>query len=106
MTEVLPSALWSRHQRDRLVRVCTAIVRDPVAAEDLAQETLLEAWRQQHKLVDPDGASRWLDAIARHVCRRWLSAQGRLPRPDTDTMLESIVFAATAADVTGTIVGC
>ena len=95
MTEVVaepaeagrPSAtamIWSARQRARLVRVCTAIVRDPVTAEDLAQETLLEAWRHQHKLTDPSGADAWLNAIARNVCRRWLTAQRRKPVPAVD----------------------
>lgn len=56
--------------RQRLVAVCTSITGDPQAAEDLAQETLIEAWRNLHKLSDIDGADRWLNAIARHVCRR------------------------------------
>jgi RNA polymerase sigma-70 factor (ECF subfamily) len=56
--------------RQRLVAVCTTINGDPQAAEDLAQETLIEAWRNLHKLSDIDGADRWLNAIARNVCRR------------------------------------
>ena len=66
------------------MRLCTAIVRDPVAAEDLAQETLLEAWRHQDRLTEPAGAEAWLSAIARNVCRRWLHAQGRRPLPTPD----------------------
>lgn len=73
--------LWSRAQRARLVRLCTAVVGDPGAAEDLAQETLLEAWRHRARLTEPAGADAWLDAIARNVCRRWLRALGRLPVP-------------------------
>lgn len=78
------ATLWSAPQRARLVRLCAAIVRDAVVAEDLAQETLLEAWRHQHRLTEPAGAEAWLSAIARNVCRRWLRAHGRaaLPTPD------------------------
>jgi RNA polymerase sigma factor (sigma-70 family) len=78
------AVLWSGRQRARLVRLCTAIVRDGVAAEDLAQETLLEAWRHQDRLTDPSGADAWLAAIARNVCRRWLHARGRGPLPSPD----------------------
>jgi RNA polymerase sigma-70 factor (ECF subfamily) len=49
----------------------------PAAAEDVAQEALLEAWRQRHKLVDPSGADAWLGAIARNMCRRHLRTHGQ-----------------------------
>ena len=71
--------LWSPAQRARLVRLCTAVVGDTSAAEDLAQETLLTAWRLQHRLTDPSGADAWLNAIARNVCRRWLRDRGSAP---------------------------
>jgi RNA polymerase sigma-70 factor (ECF subfamily) len=60
-----------------LVGLCAAVSGDRAAAEDLAQETLLEAWRNRHKLRDPAGADRWLAAIARNVCRRWARTRGR-----------------------------
>nr|MDQ3823048.1 RNA polymerase sigma factor [Actinomycetota bacterium] len=63
--------------RTRLVRLCAAISGDPAAAEDLAQETLLEAWRNTHKLRDADGVDRWLAAIARNVCLRAARRRGR-----------------------------
>jgi RNA polymerase sigma factor (sigma-70 family) len=69
--------LWREPQRRRLVRLCAAVSGDPRAAEDLAQETLLEAWRNVHKLHDPAGADRWLAAIARNVCLRWARRRGR-----------------------------
>lgn len=62
---------WSDGERARLERLCAVVTGDPAAAADLAQETLLEAWRIRHRLVDPSGASRWLDAVARNVCHRW-----------------------------------
>ena len=69
--------LWREPQRRRLVRLCAAVTGDRDAAEDLAQETLLEAWRNVHKLHDPAGADAWLAAIARNVCRRWARRRGR-----------------------------
>jgi RNA polymerase sigma-70 factor (ECF subfamily) len=68
---------WGDAERRRLVRLCTALTGDRQVAEDLAQETLLEGWRNAHKLHDPSGSDRWLAAIARHVCRRWARRQGR-----------------------------
>lgn len=69
--------LWHAGERRRLVRLCTALTGDRDAAEDLAQEALLEAWRSRHKLHDPAGADRWLSAIARNVCLRWARRRGR-----------------------------
>lgn len=69
---------WTEPERRRVTRLCARITGDPVAAEDLAQETLLEAWRIRERLVDPSGSGPWLDAIARNVCRRWRVRHGRL----------------------------
>jgi RNA polymerase sigma-70 factor (ECF subfamily) len=69
--------MWDDATRRKLVRLCGAITGDRTAAEDLAQESLLEAWRQRRKLTDPSGADRWLAAIARNVCLRWARARGR-----------------------------
>jgi RNA polymerase sigma factor (sigma-70 family) len=79
--------LWSPAQRTRLVRLCTAVVGDAVAADDLAQETLLTAWRLQGRLSHAAGAEAWLNAIARNLCRRWLRAQGRSAVPTDPALL-------------------
>src|SRR5437763_1730092 len=63
------AALWL--ERARLVRLCTRFTGDVEAAEDLAQETLFEAWRHVEKRHDPAGRAQWLSAIACNVCRRW-----------------------------------
>lgn len=63
-------------QRARLTRLCARLTGDADAAEDLAQETLLEAWRATHKLRDADGLAPWLSAIARNVCLRWARSRG------------------------------
>lgn len=69
-------------ERARLVRFCARLTGNPGVAEDLAQETLLEAWRNQQKLnvqdrVHPEKRARWLAAIARNVCLRWGRSYGR-----------------------------
>jgi RNA polymerase sigma factor (sigma-70 family) len=64
-------------ERARLVRLCARITGDTDAAEDLAQETLVEAWRALGRLRDPDGLSPWLAAIARNICLRWARGRGR-----------------------------
>lgn len=58
-------------ERPQLVRLCAALTGASEVAEDLAQETLVEAWRNVHKLHDPHGLRPWLVAIARNVCLRW-----------------------------------
>jgi DNA-directed RNA polymerase specialized sigma24 family protein len=64
-------------ERARLVRLCTRLTGNVDVAEDLAQETLFEAWRHSYKLREPEGRDRWLSAVARTVCRRWARDQGR-----------------------------
>jgi RNA polymerase sigma factor (sigma-70 family) len=66
-------------ERSRLVQFCSYLTATPAVAEDLAQETLLEAWRNKHKFspfsespIEQQTALRkWLFAIARNVCLRW-----------------------------------
>ena len=70
--ETTLSGEWSR-----LVRLCTQLSGSSEAAEDLAQETLYEAWRHRDQLHDPQGQVRWLTAIARNVCLRWRTLRFR-----------------------------
>ena len=64
-------------QRARLIRLCTRMTGRSDVAEDLAQETLLEAWKHLHTLRDPQCFSSWLAGIARNLCLRWQRAQAR-----------------------------
>jgi RNA polymerase sigma factor (sigma-70 family) len=57
-------------ERARLVRLCARLTGDPGAAEDLAQETLVEAYRSADRLREPERRREWLNGIARNVCRR------------------------------------
>lgn len=61
----------------RIVRFCTRIIGDRDAAQDLAQETLLVASCQQHKLRDPNKRPQWLSGIARNLCLMWLRSRAR-----------------------------
>jgi RNA polymerase sigma-70 factor (ECF subfamily) len=88
MAETAP---WQDAERRRLVRLCATISGDHDAAEDLAQETLLEAWRSRHKLTDQAGADRWLSAVARNVCLRWASRRSRRELPVADLPEEAAV---------------
>lgn len=74
-----PSDLYIRleAERPRLVRLCTSWLGDPVAAEDVVQETLIEAWRKIETLRDPQAFRGWLSGIARHMSLRRLRQWGR-----------------------------
>lgn len=78
--EPIPFERLVAGEQPRLVRLCSHLTGDSHAAEDLAQETLLVAWRQQHRLTDPAGVAHWLTAIARNVCRHHLRTQARRPQ--------------------------
>src|SRR6266700_3068852 len=58
-------------ERARLVHLCATITGNGDVAEDMAQETLLEAWRHLHKLRDPERRAQCLTGIARNVCLRF-----------------------------------
>ncbi len=92
-------------ERPRLVHLCQRLTSDSSAAEDLAQETLLTAWRLRDRLTKPDGVSAWLSAIARNLCHRWARAQGAdrarflsLNRSDSDIREDSPIAPLIADD--------
>ena len=82
-------------EHERLVHLCLQLTGDPDVAEDLAQETLLEAWRNKHKLYDPQGLPQWLSAIARRVCLCWLRG---LERERSRLMLSSLDDGSLSVD--------
>jgi RNA polymerase sigma-70 factor (ECF subfamily) len=56
--------LFARHQV-RVYRFVVRMVGDPMVAEDLVNETFLEAWRQAARFEARSTVSTWLLAIAR-----------------------------------------
>lgn len=66
------SELVRRHQ-GRTVAAASGLLCDPDAAQDIAQESLVEAYRGLGKLQDPDKFAAWLYGILRIRCRRYLS---------------------------------
>jgi RNA polymerase sigma-70 factor (ECF subfamily) len=67
-------------ERERLVRLCARLTGDLDAAEELAQETQLLAWRREHSLREPDRRWQWLAGIARNLCLHWTRRRGREQR--------------------------
>lgn len=72
-------------ERRALVRYCTRFTGDRAAAEDLVQQTLLEAWHRERDLRDPQARRGWVFGIARNLCLMWARRrrreQARLVRP-------------------------
>lgn len=67
----------SPEERSRLVGLCRKLTGNADVAEDLAQETLLLAWRGFEGLREPEKRSQWIAGIAHNVSLRWLRQQGR-----------------------------
>ncbi len=55
--------------RDRIYSLTLHALRDPGAAEDLAQETFVKAYRKLGTLKDPASCERWLYQIAVNLVR-------------------------------------
>ena len=64
-------------ERAALARLCARLTGNDDAAEDLAQETLLTAWRKRHTLRNPAARPQWLAGIARNLCRHWIASRRR-----------------------------
>src|SRR5215467_14784351 len=60
--------------RPRLLRLARLQGIAADLAEDVVQETCLEAWQHLQQLREPARFSSWLDGICRNVCRRQTSA--------------------------------
>ena len=58
-------------ERPRLVPLCAWFSGSQEAAEDLAQETLIAAWKSRSKLTSLDKLKPWTTAIARNICLNW-----------------------------------
>lgn len=65
------TALVAEHHAD-LVRLAYAIVGDPDLANDVAQSAWAAAWRNRHRLRDPNRVRGWLLTIAANEARRSL----------------------------------
>jgi len=67
-----------------IFRFLAALTGDPDAAEELAQETFLQAILALRRFRRESSATTWLYAIARNLCRKHL-ARNRRPPPDEPT---------------------
>ena len=61
----------------RLVRLCAWLTGNNPATEDLAQDTLVAAWKNRAQLISPDKLKPWTSAIARNICLNWARGHSR-----------------------------
>lgn len=54
--------------RDMVLRICARILCDPVAAEDIAQETFVRAWTSLGRYSSRFSMATWLRTIACRLC--------------------------------------
>lgn len=74
--------------RPRLLRLARLNGIGPDEAEDVVQETYLEAWRHREKLREPERFAAWLDGICRNICKRSIRAQAAKPQMNEVSMSE------------------
>ena len=80
------AAIFDRHGR-AVLQVGRALAADPAAAEDVAQETFLSAWRAIGTYRPGMSSVRtWLFAIARNAARHAHRRDREVPREDLDAV--------------------
>lgn len=92
----LVTAMDQEHRR--LVRLCARLTNQHQVAEDLAQETLVEAWRNRQKWTGSGSAYAWLSRIAVNICWRWRRRQGRDTGFLAQTPVEELELSAPHLD--------
>jgi RNA polymerase sigma factor (sigma-70 family) len=98
---VLVGKLFARHGR-MVLGLCRLLLRDPVEAEDAAQQVFLSAHSAVLRGSPPRDAAPWLAAIARNECRARIHARMREPLtiPDLPSDLpDPLAAAIRAADL-------
>ena len=87
--------------RPRLARIARALGIPADVADDLVQDTLLDAWRQLDQLRAYANFDAWLDAICRNHCRMYLRTRGTPPTGKGPIVLslDAALHDGDAADV-------
>jgi RNA polymerase sigma-70 factor (ECF subfamily) len=80
--------LLERHQ-DSLLRFVSRLLGDPHAAQDVVQETFLEAARHPQRLLRVDSCQNWLLRVARNRSVDWLRKETRRRRHTEAAALRS-----------------
>lgn len=80
-------------ERNDILRALTTWTQNPTIADDLTQQTMLEAWKSERQPADAEWRP-WLFGIARNMFYRWRRDMARDLRrtiaiPETDAILEA-----------------
>jgi RNA polymerase sigma-70 factor (ECF subfamily) len=78
-------SLVDRH-RIRLIRTASNILRDPIEAEDVAQESFLKAFRELHRLRDDRAFGSFIYRICVRLCVDRLRLKRAEPSPLEPTL--------------------
>ena len=81
-----------------VARFARSLTRDPTRADDLVQETFLQALRGWHTFRDGADPRRWLFSVCRHTFLRAARREARyVEAPDDDPELEALAAAVAHA---------
>jgi RNA polymerase sigma-70 factor (ECF subfamily) len=93
MSTPLPTVDEMERHRAAVTRYIHYLVRDAAEAEDLAQETLLRAYRQRTTLRDAAALESWLYQIATHVSIDRLRQRARTVERQVNAPIEDLPIA-------------
>lgn len=91
--DIASDATIGAGHRQRIARAFRAWTSDAVTADDLAQQTLLEAWRSSLRPNQEPDLTRWLFGVARNVLLRHRRDQARHGRWHADVPDDAAAFA-------------
>ena len=89
--------IYLRHE-DRVRTMFVRLIRDPMFAEDLTQETFVMAWRKLSSLKNPAAVGRWLRRIGMNVFHDRLRARPNDPMRQPEEIFEDSSEAAGESD--------
>lgn len=69
--------VWIDEHQPKVYKAACLVLRDPVAAEDVAQETFLRAWNAMDRVDDGVDIERWLCRISINLCLNQLRSRRR-----------------------------
>ena len=92
----------ARRYETRVYRLCVALLRDPAAAQDAAQESLLRVWKALGRYDGRAALSTWIYTITRNRCLTALAQRRHdLSLGDEAVQQEVEAVAAPAPDADG-----
>lgn len=100
MTDTYGKRIPSTEERADLLRSLSAWTQNMAVAEDLVQQTLIEAWKSDHQPADTEWRP-WLFGIARNMFYRWRRDLARdlrstIAMPESDAILEATASSTDA----------